>query len=211
MDRLPSFHNLPPVAASAEEQNFAFSSLQCALHFLNAGRKAKLLNAAGAHDILPRVHPESGPCIQETIIRNVTCIFGSTGSLHDNRNTWEEVDFLGHSVLKGGINDSWQLRPLLRNSIWSFDSCITLTGHPPVNSVGKNIIKKLWFLILLHSHTIKAILAHPSLKKCSSPLIAVMESNIVTAQASWLGSTGRGVVVSVGWSVLAVTIGSVVG
>lgn len=38
-----------------------------------------------------------------------------------------------------------------------------------------------------------------------------MESNIVTAQAFWLGSTGCGVVTSVGWSVLTVTIGSVVG
>lgn len=38
-----------------------------------------------------------------------------------------------------------------------------------------------------------------------------MESNVFTAQASWLGSTGRGVGPSVGGSVLSVTSGSVVG
>lgn len=53
--------------------------------------------------------------------------------------------------------------------------------------------------------------AHPSLKKCNSPLIAVMESNVFTAQASWLGSTGWGVGSSVGGSVLSVTSGSFVG
>lgn len=86
MDLL-SFLNLPPVAASAEEQHFAFSPLQRALHFLKAGGEAQLLYAAGSHHILPRVHPESGPCRRETVMMNATPIFGSTGydmSLHQD-------------------------------------------------------------------------------------------------------------------------------
>lgn len=70
---------------STEEQDFFFSSLQCTLHFLNTGGEAKFLYAAGSHDILPRVHPESGPCEQETIMMNVTFSFCSTGiGLYDD-------------------------------------------------------------------------------------------------------------------------------
>lgn len=128
------------------------------------------------------------------------------------KNTWEEIDFLGPNVLESSINDCWQLRPPLWNSLWSCESCIALTGHPPVNS-AKNKTKKLQltnfvftFILFLHKRH-----AYPFLKKCSSPLITVMESNMFTAQASWLGSTGGGVGSSVGGDMLLVTSGSDVG
>lgn len=50
--------------------------------------------------------------------------------------------------------------------------------------------------ILLHRR--RGWLAYPSLKKCSSPLITVMVSNLVILQASLVGSTGVAVVVVVG-------------
>lgn len=82
---LSSFYNLPPVAVSTEEQHFVFSSLQCTLHFLNTGGEAKILNAAGSLHILACVHPESGPCKEETAIMNVTGFFGSMGvSVHND-------------------------------------------------------------------------------------------------------------------------------
>ena len=73
-----SLRNSPPVALSAEEQDFVFSSLQCALHFLDAGGEAELLYAAGSHNILPCVHPESGPWERETIVMSVNLLFCST-------------------------------------------------------------------------------------------------------------------------------------
>lgn len=42
--------------------------------------------------------------------------------------------------------------------------------------------------------------SHPSLKKCSSPLISVMASKFFSMQASQLGSTGMGSVVGSGVS-----------
>lgn len=67
----------------------------------------------------------------------------------------------------------------------------------------------LLFLLLLE-RTIDWF-AHPSLKKCSSPSITVMVSNLVNLQASLVGSMGLVVVVvgtSVGSVVASVSSGS---
>lgn len=139
-------------------------------------------------------------CTSGLCVSGLLCIYIVLSFL-----TWEEVQFLGQKVLESRVNDCWQSWPPLRDRKRSLEFSVTLSGPLPVISVNQHtksthqhcccFLFLLLFLLLLQRGIDWC--AHPSLKKCSSPSITVMVSNLSNLQASLVGS-GLAVVVVVG-------------